>query len=442
MPPLIEAGKPLNKANKSKLKAAWEAIKAVLDSTPDEDAASEDQDTKEASTWSLNDKATSLTKALGKYQRNAYLSDIFPDENVVAYQVGWPGVYYQIGYSIDDTGVATLDNNPIEVNRKATYVPVSSNTAIPNVSMESIDLATSEAQIIPLVEKSVADDNTVMLKLISPGWGSSGYYSEDVLKRDGPKVFTKGLHNLIDHPTAQEESARPEGSIEKLGSTLIEDAKWLDDYKGNGSGLYAKAQVVPTFKETLDAIANNIGTSIRAKGKAKVGEINGKKGAIIESIDRAMSVDYVTLPGRGGKVIELMESARSIPMTIDEVEFKRLQESNRLLSDQVMRLNEARMRDSASKLLESGLQSYTTLSKATKARIRNTLSVADLPLTESGELDAAKYREVLTTAVSNEVAYLASLGLGHVKDVGSTGTQPADDMTYEKFAESLKELDD
>jgi hypothetical protein len=44
-----------------------------------------------------------------------------------------------------------------------------------------------------------------MLKLISEGVGSSGYYPKEVLQRDGPKVFTKGLFNLIDHPTPQQE---------------------------------------------------------------------------------------------------------------------------------------------------------------------------------------------------------------------------------------------
>jgi hypothetical protein len=60
----------------------------------------------------------------------------------------------------------------------------------------------------------------------------------------------------------------------------------------------------------LSVIANDIGMSIRAKGKARKGLIDGVEMPIIESIDKALSVDYVTLPGRGGKVIDMMESAK------------------------------------------------------------------------------------------------------------------------------------
>jgi hypothetical protein len=92
-----------------------------------------------------------------------------------------------------------------------------------------------------------------MLKLISEGVGSSGYYSKDVLKRDGPKVFTKGLFNLIDHPTAQQEKDRPEGSVLNVGSTLMEDAKWYDSWKDKngtdqGAGLYAPATLSRRFE--------------------------------------------------------------------------------------------------------------------------------------------------------------------------------------------------
>ena len=438
MPPLVEAGAVLNKANRSLFQQAFDALKSILGSVADETV------TKEAQGFSLNDLAIALNRELAEIPatRNAYICDIFPDDSTCVYQQGWPQKYYQVSYAIDDTGVATF-GDPLEMTRRSTYIPTSDNEPpTPSMSMESADLSTTDAQIIPLVERAVGADDTVMLKLISPGWGSSGYYTADVLKRDGPKVFTKGLHNLIDHPTAQEEAQRPEGSINNLGSTLVEDAHWLDDFKGNGAGLYARAKVVPTFKETLNAIANDIGTSIRAKGKARMGTVDGRNGAIIESIDRALSVDYVTLPGRGGKIIELMESARGTNMAIDETAFNELRENNRKLADQVMRLNEARMRGAATDLLETALRGYSTLSRATKDRIRGAIARTELPLTEASELDADKLQASIKDAVSAEVAYLASLGMGHVTGMGApVSGSTADDLTYEKFAESLSALD-
>src|SRR5699024_8234571 len=124
------------------------------------------------------------------------------------------------------------------------------------VVTESADVELS-TESVSLVERAVKNDGTAMLKLISPGKGSSGYYSEDVLKKAvQDKVFSKGLHNLIDHPTAQDESALPEGSIDNLASTLKEDAIWLDTYEDaigtdQGSGVYAPATVVPEFREKL-----------------------------------------------------------------------------------------------------------------------------------------------------------------------------------------------
>src|SRR4051812_17597596 len=38
---------------------------------------------------------------------------------------------------------------------------------------------------MPLVEQALRGDGTVQLKLIQPGWGTSGYYPREVLQRDG-----------------------------------------------------------------------------------------------------------------------------------------------------------------------------------------------------------------------------------------------------------------
>ena len=47
------------------------------------------------------------------------------------------------------------------------------------------------------------------VQIINPGWGSSGYYSQDVLEaaaRD--RVFPAGTHMYINHPTARSEERR------------------------------------------------------------------------------------------------------------------------------------------------------------------------------------------------------------------------------------------
>jgi hypothetical protein len=50
------------------------------------------------------------------------------------------------------------------------------------------------------------------IKLISAGWGSSGYYSPQVLKEAAKNgVFPAGTHMYLDHPSATELSTGPSG---------------------------------------------------------------------------------------------------------------------------------------------------------------------------------------------------------------------------------------
>ena len=71
---------------------------------------------------------------------------------------------------------------------------------------------------VALAERAVRNDGVVNLKLIQPGWGSSGYYSQSMLERDGPKAFTRGTHMFWDHPSSTDEAARPERSLRDLAA--------------------------------------------------------------------------------------------------------------------------------------------------------------------------------------------------------------------------------
>lgn len=139
------------------------------------------------------------------------------------------------------------------------------------------------------------------VKLIAPGWGSSGYYSKEMLKRDGPSVFKAGTHMYMNHPTAAEERARPEGDLNNLAAVLTEDAKWHDTHK-EGPGLYSNFKLFSDHAAKIKEKGPYTGASIRAfAGQVEEGEAEGKKGKIIKSLVRAESVDFVTKAGAGGK---------------------------------------------------------------------------------------------------------------------------------------------
>lgn len=280
--------------------------------------------------------------------------------------------------------------------------------------------------LVPLREGAVGQDGSAFLKLIAPGWGSSGYYGAPMLERDGPKVFPKGTKNFWNHQTEAEEDARPEGDLRDLASVLTEDAKY--DAKGPaGPGLYAKAKVFEDFRQPVDDLAKHIGMSIRATGKAKEGKAEGKTGPIIEELTRGISVDYVTSPGAGGQVLQLFEAARKgrnnpseeVADEMDAAELKKLQESvaasnaRALKANQRLALMEAR--DVATKKLAT-----VRLPDATKQRLVERLTPM-APMTIEGELDTKAFDTLIEAEVKDEAAYLARLTEGRiVTGMGST----------------------
>jgi hypothetical protein len=146
-----------------------------------------------------------------------------------------------------------------------------------------------------------------LIRIITPGWGSSGYYPAEVLRRDGPNVFRAGTQLYLNHPTRTEEAERPERDIRDLAGKLASDAIWMDD------GLYADVEYYNNHRPLIAAIGEDLDVSIRADGTYRTGEAEGRKGRIIEQLVRAESIDFVTRAGAGGKVARLMESRQDKP---------------------------------------------------------------------------------------------------------------------------------
>jgi len=330
------------------------------------------------------------------------------------------------------------------------------------IQEESDDL---EGGITELVERAVRKDNTIDLKIISPGWGSSGYYAPDVLKEDGPRAFQAGTQMYLDHPSESEARDRPERSVRDLAAVTISDAMYQENGP-TGPGLYAKASVLPHYKDVIEALAPHIGVSIRAHGSFKPGEAEGRAGRIIEKINRAESVDFVTKPGRGGQVLALMESIRASqkePETVPTSEQKT--ESQALKEAEAMELTEAQeristleseLKEANDKVIEEStradraegaliileaqreaakLMENIELPAAAKSRVAAKCS-ADPKITE-GKLDLDALKEAVDTAAKDEAEYIESItGAGKIHDQGTqSGDQPADEA---KVKESLK----
>lgn len=162
-------------------------------------------------------------------------------------------------------------------------------------------------------------DGSYLIQVITPGWGSSGYYSPQVLEAAGKaKVWPAGTHMYFDHPTATEDAERPSRSVKDLAAVLVEDATW------NGSALVAKAKPIGLGKSVLEdkTFREAVGVSVRASAEGDVGEAAGRRGWIVKEIfaDTFNSVDVVTHAGRGGMILE---SARKAAQEAGELDSDR-----------------------------------------------------------------------------------------------------------------------
>lgn len=307
--------------------------------------------------------------------------------------------------------------------------------------------------LVPLVEQAVRQDGTATIKLIQAGQGSSGYYPEDVLKRDGPKVFTAGLHLYLDHPSISEERDRPERSVKDLAGSLTGPAVWQDTGAA-GAGLYAPVKFIDAVGPFINDIAAISGMSIRAAGTMGSREVDGKQVASIESIDVAHSVDVVTKPGAGGKVLDLIEAARrgitpapTNPTEVDEVSKEELAAAQQALAEAQKEIDGLKTWKAAEerRTAEAALirEAHGVVVEALKpfalpdmTRERLTGQLAANPPTKDGALD----REALTAAVKEaaetalkEVAAWAGAP-GGVRGMG--GSPPTDKPEIPSIEES------
>ncbi|MGC0237285.1 hypothetical protein [Arthrobacter sp. SD76] len=155
----------------------------------------------------------------------------------------------------------------------------------------------------------------LLITLITPGWGSSGYYSAEVLQKAAEdKVFPAGTQMHIDHMSPTDEYERPAGTLNTLAAVLEQDAYWDPDYvdeeTGNKGRLAAEAMLGSKYRAEISEFAPWIGTSIAVGVDMKAGEAEGRRGQIIETMypHKLNRVDFVTVAGRGGKVDKVIEA--------------------------------------------------------------------------------------------------------------------------------------
>jgi len=298
------------------------------------------------------------------------------------------------------------------------------------------------------------------IRIINEGQGSSGFYPAEVLEQAAKdKVFKAGTLMFIDHPSESENWERPERSIKDLAGALATDAVYED------GALVADANVFSTWREAIAEMKDTIGVSIRAGAEVAIEDNGGGPVQVIKRLTHAASVDYVTQAGRGGQVLEVLESARSFDLvteapkdsapnpaavhenqeeanmaTIDDKELTDLRESASRATAAEADVTAAKERataaeaalkesndEAAAALVTSALESAGLTAPKLAARLAE-----GYPVKENGALNA----EALAATVAESVAELqVAGGAGSVRGVGHT--DPADTKTT-VTAESAK----
>lgn len=146
--------------------------------------------------------------------------------------------------------------------------------------------------------------DTIKVRIIQEGQGSSGYYSRELLERDAA-VFTESL-SYMNHPLDPEKPwARPLSDIagEFVGET------WFEESDGLGA-IFGNFRPDPAHKAFIERYQKKLGVSIYALAESSEDDDGNR---IVESFlgeDPYRSVDIVAAPGAGGRFESVMENYR------------------------------------------------------------------------------------------------------------------------------------
>ena len=164
------------------------------------------------------------------------------------------------------------------------------------------------------VLKPVKGTHKWLVRLISEGSGSTGVYTKEALQGSFAEAFPIGTHMYIDHASEAEQWDRPEGTLTKLAAVIAETPRWQDAPE---PGMYATIEVVEQWAPFIEQVSDIIGVSIHCGATlAQTDDIvtpGDSLPPVIESFipSPVNSVDFVTVPGAGGRLVEALESFKN-----------------------------------------------------------------------------------------------------------------------------------
>lgn len=271
------------------------------------------------------------------------------------------------------------------------------------------------------------------IRIIVPGQGSSGIYTAENLAESAP-LFKAGTEMFIDHPTETEEWERPERSIRDYAGVFLEDAT-----VGEDGALYTVCKVFSGVNDLIKDKWEHIGVSINAWCNEPIAETG-----VVPVFAGVRSVDFVTAPGAGGGIVDLLESKRNNNLTKEEGMDKEIESAFSGLRTEFASLIEA-----LGSKLDSVVASITEAkAEEVEEKVEESASVdvdsmidAGEKIAESGlpEAAIARVREAIKNGVDVDSALEAERS--YLKEAAaSTATPVVDESTQVSLKESYAKI--
>jgi len=175
---------------------------------------------------------------------------------------------------------------------------------------------------------------TARVVIITEGLGNlrdKNYYTKEAVL-SAAKVFN-GKPFFLDHPTEEEEDARPERSVRdqagyffgpnrealEIGTVRDPDtgapltacfANLRFDNSSAGKDAFEKVVTAIEYQQRFPASKDvYAGISVNGRGVSEAGSIDGMQVHKVVEIKDALSADIVTKPARGGKFLSIIQEA-------------------------------------------------------------------------------------------------------------------------------------
>lgn len=147
--------------------------------------------------------------------------------------------------------------------------------------------------------------------------GSSGYYSRELLERDGPVAFAAKTQMHLDHQSFEQYWEFPAGSLKDLAGFISSTPEYLEAGaagEGQPEGLYSEVTVISQYAQFVYDLREVIGLSIKAPALSEP-YTNPDTNEATEMITKLFpgpvtTVDFVTHPGANGRLLEIVESGK------------------------------------------------------------------------------------------------------------------------------------